>query len=52
MLFMLFVFIDFMLGLLNIALYMTNGAFISALTAGFCFGMGAAMVLDKILNKF
>lgn len=48
---MLFIFIDFMLGLMNIALYMTNGAFISALVAGFCFGMGTAMTLDKILNK-
>lgn len=49
---MLFIFIDFMLGLMNIALYMTNGAFINALAAGFCFGMGTAMALDKILNKF
>ena len=49
---MLFAFIDFMLGLLNIALYMTSGTFISALTAGFCFGMGTAMTLDKILNKW
>ena len=49
---MLFIFIDFMFGLMNIALYMTNGAFISALTAGFCFGMGTAMALNKILNKF
>ena len=48
---MLFIFIDFMLGLMNIALYMTNGAFISAFTAGFCFGMGTAMALDKILSK-
>lgn len=47
---MLFIFIDFMLGLMNIALYMINGAFISALTAGFCFGMGTAMALNKILN--
>ena len=49
---MLFIFIDFLLGLMNIALYMTNGAFISALVAGFCFGMGTAMALDKFLNKF
>lgn len=49
---MLFAFIDFMLGLMNIALYMTNGAFISALMAGFCFGMGTAIILDKIFNKF
>ena len=48
---MLFIFIDFMLGLMNIAFYMTKGAFINALAAGFCFGMGTAMVLDKILNK-
>ena len=49
---MLFIFIDFMLGLMNIVLYMTNGAFISAFAAGFCFGMGTAMALDKILSKF
>ena len=49
---MLFIFIDFMLGLLNIVLYMSIGAFISALAAGFCFGMGTAMALDKILSKF
>lgn len=49
---MLFIFIDFMLGLMNIMLYMTNGAFISALVAGFCFGMGTALTLNKILDRF
>lgn len=49
---MLFVFIDFILGLMNIVLYMTSGAFISAFMAGFCFGMGIAILLDKIFNKF
>lgn len=49
---MLFAFIDFMLGLMNIVLYMTSKAFISAFMAGFCFGMGIAILLDKIFNKF
>ena len=49
---MLFAFIDFMLGLMNIVLYMTNGAFISAFIAGACFGMGVAILLDKIFDKF
>lgn len=49
---MLFVFIDFMLGLMNIVLYMTNGAFISAFMAGFCFSVGIAILLDKIFDKF
>lgn len=40
---MLLVFIDFMLGLMNIVLYMTNGAFINAFVAGFCFGAGIAI---------
>ena len=49
---MLFIFIDFMLGLMNIVLYMTKGAFINALVAGFCFGMGTAILLGKIFDKF
>lgn len=48
---MLFAFINFMLGLMNIVLYMTDEAFISAFAAGFCFGMGVAIFLDKIFNK-
>ncbi len=47
---MLFVFLDFMLGLMNIVLYMTGGTFISAFTAGFCFGMGTAILLNKIFR--
>lgn len=49
---MLFIFIDFMLGLMNIAFYMTKGAFINALVAGFCFGMGTATALNEILDDF
>lgn len=49
---MLLAFIDFMLGLMNIVLYVTNGAFISAFVAGFCFGAGIAIFLDKIFDKF
>lgn len=49
---MLFAFIDFMLGIMNIVLYMTNGTFISAFMAGCCFCAGIAILLDKIFDKF
>lgn len=47
---MIFILCDFALGLMNIALFMSSGKFISAFTAGFCFGMGVALMLDKILD--
>lgn len=47
---MIFILCDFALGLMNIALFISSGHFISAFTAGFCFGMGVALALDKILD--
>lgn len=47
---MMFILCDFALGLMNIALFMNSGHFISAFTASFCFGMGIALMLNKILD--
>lgn len=47
---MMFILCDFALGLMNIVLFMNSGHFINAFTAGFCFGMGIALALDKIFD--
>ncbi len=49
---MMFAFVDFALGLLNLALYEAHGNFVNAFTAGFCFGMGIAILLDKIFDRW
>ncbi len=49
---MMFILCDFALGLMNIALFIAKGHFASAFTAGFCFGIGVALLLDKIVDKW
>lgn len=49
---MMFILYDFALGLMNIALFIAKGHFANAFTAGFCFGMGIALLLDKIFDRW
>lgn len=47
---MIFIFVDFLLGLLNLFLCIYNGSVINGFTAGFCLGVGTALLLDKIMD--
>lgn len=47
---MLFIIVDFLLGALNLVLCIYHGSVLNAFAAGFCLGMGTALLLDKILG--
>lgn len=47
---MLFIIVDLLLGALNLFLCIHQGSAINAFAAGFCLGMGTALLLDKILG--